>query len=258
MLKQLSDTSRPLLYLAFVYLLGISVGSLQTWIVTRWPPLVVGLCGSLIVLFLAVLLHRMVRLANWITAAGWAQVADPTIKADPPAHKGLIVTASPGAGISSAEAAIRYHHGKGKLERCWIITGGENSEAPAKSLVTKLTEEGISRSIFQDFVRLDPEQADNPDEVYKQVDKILRSLPEGWSESDVIADYTGGTKSITAGMVLACASPDRRLQFMKPNRYREDGTADHPAGSRPYLVDIRYSVRPKRASLKSRAGAAGA
>jgi len=88
------------------------------------------------------------------------------------------------------------------------------------------------------------------------VDKILQSLPEGWSETDVIADYTGGTKSMTAGTVLACASPDRRLQFMKPGKYREDGTADHQAGSNPYLVDIRYSVRPKGARLKGRPGAA--
>ena len=57
-------------------------------------------------------------------------------------------------------------------------------------------------------------------------------------------DYTGGTKSMTAGMILACASPRRHLQFMKPRRYTADGRAEPGAESDPVAIDIRFELIP--------------
>jgi CRISPR-associated protein (Cas_Cas02710) len=65
------------------------------------------------------------------------------------------------------------------------------------------------------------------------------------TEEGIIADYTGGTKSMTSGMVLACTSPNRALQFMKPQQYTEDGRADVQAGSVPVAVDIRFELIPR-------------
>jgi hypothetical protein len=91
---------------------------------------------------------------------------------------------------------------------------------------------------------LAPREADDPEHVCDRVEAIFENLPEGWSEGAVAADYTGGTKSMTAGIVLACAKPGRHLQFMKPRGYDEDGRG--VGCSDPVLVDINYKVRPVR------------
>jgi hypothetical protein len=170
-----------------------------------------------------------------------------------PRHRGLIVLSSIGPGIGSAENAIRYHwmglereHPDAVLEHCWIITGGPGSEQSASGLVNKLVQEGMPVKMFH-LKSLSAEDADNPEAVHGLVDMIYVEANEvfGLSEEDVVADYTGGTKSMTSGMVLACTSPSRPLHFMKPRRYAEDGRADPQAGSDPVAVDIRFELVPQ-------------
>lgn len=72
---------------------------------------------------------------------------------------------------------------------------------------------------------------------------LRKSFPEGFGESDIIADYSGGTKSMTSGMVLACALPERKLQVLKPRKYDKDGTADRKAGSDPRYIDISFKLK---------------
>jgi hypothetical protein len=93
---------------------------------------------------------------------------------------------------------------------------------------------------------LSVEDADNPESVHRLVDEIYKEATEknSLTEEEVIADYTGGTKSMTSGMVLACTSPRRPLQFMKPRRYTEDGRADTQAGADPKAIDIRFWLVP--------------
>ncbi|HEY5868208.1 MAG TPA: hypothetical protein VI542_22040, partial [Candidatus Tectomicrobia bacterium] len=48
----------------------------------------------------------------------------------------------------------------------------------------------------------------------------------GLSERDIIANYTGGTKSMTAGMVLACStSEERDTEYMKAIEMTPTGIA---------------------------------
>lgn len=42
------------------------------------------------------------------------------------------------------------------------------------------------------------------------MDAALKDL----DSSEVIADYTGATKGMTAGILLACTEPDRPLQYI--------------------------------------------
>jgi hypothetical protein len=83
--------------------------------------------------------------------------------------------------------------------------------------------------------------------VHRLVDAIYTEAMEvhGLKEEEVVADYTGGTKSMTSGMVLACASPRRPLHFMKPRQYAKDGRADSEAGSDPVAIDIRFELVPQ-------------
>jgi hypothetical protein len=75
-------------------------------------------------------------------------------------------------------------------------------------------------------------------ELVQQIYKEAEAL--GIPRSEIIADYTGGTKSMTAGLILACTEQDRDLQYMKPRRYTTDGRADPAAGSDPISVDTNF------------------
>jgi CRISPR-associated protein (Cas_Cas02710) len=103
---------------------------------------------------------------------------------------------------------------------------------------------------------LSTEDADNPEAVHRLVDAIYIEAVNvyGLKEEEVVADYTGGTKSMTSGMVLACASPRRLLHFMKLRKYEEDGRAVAQGGSDPVAIDIRFELIPltKRRSVLGR------
>mgnify|MGYP001558614917 FL=1 len=168
----------------------------------------------------------------------------------PERHKGLIVLGSITDDVYKkpipAEGAIRYHykneHNEEVLRRCWILISGSASLLAAKQMIEKLKSEDFSGDLFE-TVYMSGDDADKPIEVYNAVEKIYKNLPAGFNESDIIADYTGGTKSMTAGLVLACASPGRKLQMLKPKAYKDDGTADREKGSDPKLINISFKLK---------------
>ncbi|KAM3112686.1 MULTISPECIES: hypothetical protein [unclassified Phormidesmis] len=54
----------------------------------------------------------------------------------------------------------------------------------------------------------------NPLEFWARVDEIYRTrLPKGWTEAEVIADYTGMTAHASVGVVLACVGTQRSIQY---------------------------------------------
>jgi len=243
-----NDSKRPLLVIAFAYLLGISVGSMQTWLESLVAPGLMAAIGLIIVLGLAVL-----GIPQWITrvVSEWRsrEITRAVLVENPEEpRRGVIVFASMGGGIGSARQAIEYYLSKGMLERCWIITGGEKSEERARDLVADLLRQPEYRLKPQMFtlVGMAPEDVGNPERVREQVEQIYSSLPDDWNESDVVVDYTGGTASVSAGMVLACASPGRHIQYMRPLETDEHGRAVQEAGSVPVLVNISYTVKPVR------------
>ena len=59
-------------------------------------------------------------------------------------------------------------------------------------------------------------------------------------EADIVVDYTSGTKSMSAGMILACASPSRRSQYVQ-----SDYLDGKPVNARLLEVKLRYEVRKK-------------
>ncbi|MEA5489649.1 MULTISPECIES: hypothetical protein [Pseudanabaena] len=151
---------------------------------------------------------------------------------------------------SPAEWAIRFHWNQGKnpiYQCCWLICT-EKSMNEAEKLVAKLAQEGclMTTSIFfgdyaiknentPDMSLLVPEEfVDDPNYIQRLVQGIyFDAESKGISESKIIADYTGGTKSMTAGMVIACASPNRHLEYIIQSDLR------------PIMeVDISYNMRP--------------
>ncbi len=93
------------------------------------------------------------------------------------------------------------------------------------------------------------EYLDDKDSIRESKEKVesLRRLAmktHRVSQADVICDFTGLTKGASAGMILACAPRDARLQYMVPKVVTAEGRADTTAGiaSEPREVDIRYTV----------------
>ncbi len=166
-------------------------------------------------------------------------------------YAGLIAFMSP-KEESPAERAIRFHWDDGRNQNyqyCWLICT-EKSVTAAEKMVAKLAQEGClmgTKIFFDDYVikqankrdisLLVPEEfVDDPNYIQNLVQSIYAdALEKGLSESQIIADYTGGTKSMTAGMVIACADPNRHLEYIVQS------------DSLPIMeVDITYDVRPSR------------
>jgi hypothetical protein len=81
-------------------------------------------------------------------------------------------------------------------------------------------------------------------EAKEEVEKIRkRMLRQGLEANDIMCDFTGMTKHMSAGMIFACAPKEARLQYMHPRRFLDDGRADPEAGpSEPIEVEIAYQV----------------
>ena len=241
----------PLIFLLGIYIVGITTGSLAEALKAVAKPWLLSLAGTIVLLLLVILIDPEHSFLRWIRRNIRATPeSEPEQK--PARYPGLIVCASVGMGISSAETAIRYHwkgvnneFSEPLLKYCWIITGGEDSKKEAQNLMSKLISDDFPSYIFRPMIELSAEDADNPEAVYNAINKIYDEILDiDLSESDIIADYTGGTKSMTSGMILACALPGRKLQFMKPKEYDSDGRANRSAGSVPVLVDINFKLKP--------------
>jgi CRISPR-associated protein (Cas_Cas02710) len=167
--------------------------------------------------------------------------------------RGLIVFGSNRESNTPAERAINYHwqNGSGKLQHCWVICT-EASLPFVEAMVHRLENNGRVQFHYGHYSELKDDSGnslslmvpedrlDDPNYIQDLVNAIYRDAGvKGLQESEVIADYTGGTKSMTAGMVLACVDPSRQLQY-----YSQQGlpTDKDP----PMKVSISYAIAPKK------------
>jgi hypothetical protein len=193
-------------------LVGLTLGS-SLWLLGLSVVSAVALLGSI----------------YWVQQQSKPRVLVPEDE-QPIKHRGLIVLVGigrPGEDPmrQSAGAAIEYHIATGQeagLETCWLIaTGGESGSLP---IAYRLQEACRSRNITT-FIRTvaDPFSLQ---ETYDVVQRIYtEEVPKaGLSEHEVIADFTGGVKPMSAGMILACGD-HRPMQYMTG---RKGGIASVP------------------------------
>lgn len=170
---------------------------------------------------------------------------------------GLIVMVSLGEN-PPARQAIEHHwnNGNGNLAHCWLICT-QQSFPDAERLVNHLVEQGIPRRFFhygQDYQFPDSENPDrcfslvvtpqyehDPTHIRRLIDSIYQDAETRYHlpEAEIIADYTGGTKSATAGTILACAQPGRKLQYIM-----SDYIDTKRLNSRVMEVRIAYRLEP--------------
>jgi len=231
---------------------------------THWKinPVIFRLIILVVMTSLIILTIALSNLSRWMMIGRPSEVQPKPLKATFP---GLIVIASiVQQGVkSAAQVAIEHHwnEGKGNLQHCWIICGGSKSLEHARSIVKqmqgqvelvksntmefKLTDPHDSQRQLRISLRnLEPAKADDPNETFKLVNQIYEEAArEAIEASNLIADYTGGTKSMTAGVVLACANPERHLEFMKPDGYTEEGRADLSKDAIATDVKINFQLK---------------
>jgi hypothetical protein len=173
--------------------------------------------------------------------------------------EGLIVFVSSGNN-PPAKIAIEHHwqNRKGKLEHCWLIST-EESLSNAVQISKDFIEAGVPSSTFhlgneylmanveslkhQISLVITKQQMNDPNYIHNLINCIYEDGAEkfGMDESEIIADYTGGSKSATAGIVLAGASPHRRLQYIVSDF---DPVSKTVSNSEVNEVRISYSVKP--------------
>ncbi|MBV8857231.1 MAG: DUF1887 family protein [Acidobacteria bacterium] len=127
-------------------------------------------------------------------------------KPKPPPSKGLIALVS---NHEPVEKAIEYH--SEMLERVWLI-----ATTASESVAYEIREKYDGLGIKFDIVHLDDEF--DVQKAQAVVEGIYASRLDGMAEEDVTADFTGGTKMMTVGMIFGCLSPARRLQYVPANR----------------------------------------
>jgi CRISPR-associated protein (Cas_Cas02710) len=173
--------------------------------------------------------------------------------------KGLIVFMGKRSG-SVAENAI-LHHLMSKpltLRYCWLICGGDEFLKNVPYMIENLPaqKEFVEFLFDQKRVYLNPEnkkqelslvltsdQSDDPNIIRQLIEAIYTEANEKFnlSDNEVFIDYTGGTKSMTAGAILAGADPERRLQYIR-SRYKNGNRV--PNSEEVMEVDISYRVKP--------------
>lgn len=119
-------------------------------------------------------------------------------------HKGVIAIASLGKGIDIAEKAIKYH--MPRLEKAWLICSeGEGPSSKPLALALKAQLEN-DLDLGPEVIEVRPlslKEFEHPESVKNTIDAIYESMPEHFSEDDIIIDVTGGRKLTSAGAFLA-------------------------------------------------------
>ncbi|MFQ5577273.1 MAG: hypothetical protein ACE5G8_09840, partial [Anaerolineae bacterium] len=123
---------------------------------------------------------------------------------------------------------------KSELEHCWLLTT-KGQQTPGSSpyaplLVAYLRERKGIRCKFHHgeayTISLD-DDALIFSKTYDQVQRILKQTERlKIASQELVADITGGVRSMTLGMILACLNGDRDVEFVG-TRYDERG---EPAG----------------------------
>ena len=175
--------------------------------------------------------------------------------------KGLIVTVSlPYPPIDwNAEIPINSNlytlltaikaHGS-SLEYIWLLGTADPKEGKGSgSIFAELKEYinwnreslGLTKDPKIEFLNTIPMEFDNQvtECVRKTVDEVFDHAADfGLKQSDIIADCTGGTKSMTLGVILACLEEDRDIQLIG-SQYKSDG---RPDGSSAFPMIFEYTT----------------
>ena len=211
--------------------LGLSAG----WVEGLTPFIVLGLV-VIIVVGIAVWQNRRLSGRGRFDARPLPQ---------PEGKRGLILLVS---RADSAMWAVEYHsRDKGTLEYVWLIpsSDAENEHfGPSSAPVAEEIEErcqalagsdGWDRELkVQVLGTSSPAEAQD---TFDLVNRVYRTWGPrlGLEPREIIADFTGGTKPMSVGMIMACLPAERELQYVAYNQQTRQMSG-------PYTIDYQHSA----------------
>lgn len=156
----------------------------------------------------------------------------------PEGKKGLILLVS---RVESAMFSIQYHFVEQKtLERVWLLPSNTSNTGEFGTGTLAIAQE-IQRQcevLAQDQgVPLQVEIFDqgvspgDSQDTFDLVNRVFRR--SGYETSELIADFTGGTKPMSVGMIMACLPAERELEYVSLAAGRSRG---------PFVVDYQHRV----------------
>lgn len=155
----------------------------------------------------------------------------------PEGKKGLILLIS---NIDSAMFAIEYHfREKATLESVWLLPSNDVAAdefgSGTRHIAEKIKERceqvaaEAGRSLVVEIHPTGVSPADSQD-TFDYVNRVFRQ--RRYEQTELIADFTGGTKPMSVGMIMACLPAQRELEYVPYNR----DTGSHG----PFLVDYQH------------------
>ena len=213
--------------LLVVGLLADLAYDLLTGLVVAWGPVI----GIFLLTGLAYLLYRQDRRRG---RAIRAMVDESRLS---PPHAGLIWLLGPGP-LDHLLFALEHHWQGGGATHCWLVM--QNVE-PVREAFNRLSRQLLERGAV---TRLHPIYIQQLDvqAAYQAVRTVFEreAAEEGLQPDQVIADITGGTKPLTAGMVLAAITCGGALEYVESDR--DDGGRPIPGSLRVVLADTTFHV----------------
>lgn len=218
----------PWLIVAFVLgVVAIGIASNFVFSVVAFPATISLGSGVRVVLCVAVLVLCAYAAYRYDLKVAWDRARlTPTIKENAaPISPGMIWLLSLGRPDLPC-FAIRYHYATesaARLRHCWVLITPDVKAANAFDLLkTRIDELGYD-------VQLHPVElaSDTANVTYQAIESIYTDLarkPEiDLAPRDIVSDMTGGTKQLTAGMVMACLLHEWPLEYIVSERDKATG-----------------------------------
>jgi hypothetical protein len=150
------------------------------------------------------------------------------------------------SNLESPMRTIEYHHNKGTLRDCWLITTEDVTYADG---TTEHGSERAARILERWFFHRNPgarvkfhygEQFRIHPRDYARmwliVDELFERSP--YRPENVIVDITPGTKPMSVALALACLESKRTMQYIVSGRHPLTGEVLGGARRQPILIDI--------------------
>jgi len=221
LLRLFLETRVPALFLIgslALAILGNAVYELLTGVFGATPQFLIALIAgaTLIFAFVVVGFQRALRALRRQSATK----VDPDRQAPP--HAGLILPIS--ANPQAADAEILAWHQQGAtLRHCWLLA---SPSVASSERFRDLKQALLERNVNPHVVLLD--DVLRADQVYLKVREAINEAAPVRDAWPLIADITGGTKVMTAGMLLACLDAGVPVQYWVAPRDRRGDPFSSP------------------------------
>lgn len=220
------------LYAVFLAIFGaVIVEQVKHWAGKDFDPGPLSLICA--VVFLGVNFAYNAKLRTWLQPRPTVRLTGERV-ASP--SRGLMLLIGRREGDRQAAWAIRHH--RDRLSHLWLIHSSDSEETA--QLVRAQAEKNISGIRVRLLLLDNLGSVELAKDLVEQVRTEAQLAGLGWD--DLICDFTGMTKPVSAGVVLANAHPGARMQYLEPTKNLADGRPDPDSPSRPIEVRLPYEL----------------